>query len=68
MCHTTVKSTRETVFAYDIDGVRKLMVPNRNPVDIPGIFTKSEFARLKNQAHVSISHQIISMFSNFRNK
>lgn len=53
MCIKTVKKPKEYVTAYDVQGVRKLMVPDRNPIDIPGILPKSEFERLKNQAHVS---------------
>jgi hypothetical protein len=53
MCIKTVKKPKEYVTAYDVEGVRKLMVPDRNPIDIPGILPKSEFERLKNQAHVS---------------
>lgn len=62
MCHTAVKPAKETVFAYDVNGVRKLIVPNRNPVDIPGIFSKSEFETLKNRAHVSISQNNFIVF------
>ncbi|XP_068894939.1 cilia- and flagella-associated protein 45-like [Tenebrio molitor] len=52
MCIKTVKKPKEYVTAYDVQGVRKLMVPDRNPIDIPGILPKSEFERLKNQAHI----------------
>lgn len=53
MCIKTVTKPKEFVTAYDVQGMRKLMVPDRNPIDIPGILPKTEFDRLKNQAHVS---------------
>ncbi|KAJ3648364.1 hypothetical protein Zmor_020174 [Zophobas morio] len=52
MCIKTVNKPKEYVIAYDVQGMRKLMVPDRNPIDIPGILAKSEFQRLKNQAHI----------------
>ncbi|EFA06544.2 cilia- and flagella-associated protein 45 isoform X1 [Tribolium castaneum] len=52
MCFKAVKKPKEFVTAYDVQGMRRLMVPDRNPIDIPGILPKSEFERLKNQAHI----------------
>lgn len=44
---------KELVKMYDAEGTRYLIVPNRKPIDLPGILPKSELERLKNQAHVN---------------
>ncbi|KAH1007192.1 cilia- and flagella-associated protein 45 [Dendroctonus ponderosae] len=43
---------KEKVTAIETMGTRELIVPNRQPIDRPGIFALSEFKRLKQQAHV----------------
>ncbi|RZC35120.1 Trichoplein domain containing protein [Asbolus verrucosus] len=52
MCHKTIKAPKEVVTAYDVQGMRRLVVPDRNPIDTPGIFPKSQFQRLKKEAHI----------------
>lgn len=53
--HKPDKATegKELVKMYEAKGTRYLIVPNRKPIDLPGIFPKSEMERLKKEAHVS---------------
>lgn len=48
----TATEGKELVKIYDKDGTRSLIVPNRKPIDLPGILPQSEMERLKHQAHV----------------
>ncbi|GJQ82707.1 hypothetical protein Trydic_g19718 [Trypoxylus dichotomus] len=55
---------KDVVTLYNNDGDRKLVVPNPNPIDIPGILPKSEFLRLKKQAHVLTKKDKIELMEN----
>lgn len=50
--------SRETIKLCETDMTRHLIIPSRDPVDLPGIFPKTEIQRLKNQAHVRIRTNI----------
>lgn len=43
---------KELVTLYGGEGTRYLIVPNRKPIDVPGIFSKSEVERLKQESQV----------------
>lgn len=49
---------KEVLTALESLGTRKLLVPNRQPIDRPGILPLSEFKRLKQQAHVMHSEKL----------
>lgn len=46
------KEGREIVKAKYPEGIQELIVPSREPKEIPKLFTKNEFDRLKRQAKV----------------
>ncbi|KAG5899148.1 hypothetical protein JTB14_027341 [Gonioctena quinquepunctata] len=52
---------KEMIKTFEKHGSRDLFVPNRNPLDIPAILGKSEFQRLKQQAHVVTMQDRIEM-------
>ncbi|KAI4466652.1 nasopharyngeal epithelium specific protein 1 [Holotrichia oblita] len=55
---------KDVITIYDNDGDRELIVPNPDPIDIPGILPMSEFQRLKKQAHVLTTKAKIEMMEN----
>lgn len=59
---------KETVETYDNDGTRQLIVPNRESTESPGIWPKSEFLRLKQQAHVITQKDRMAMIEEAERK
>lgn len=59
---------KETVKVYGSEGTRELIVPNREPTESPGIWPKSEFERLKNQAHVITKQDRLAMIEEAERK
>ncbi|KAI4466642.1 nasopharyngeal epithelium specific protein 1 [Holotrichia oblita] len=60
---------KDVITIYDNDGDRELIVPNPDPIDIPGILPMSEFQRLKKQAHVrKPTKLIVDVVDNIRQR
>ncbi|XP_045467627.1 cilia- and flagella-associated protein 45-like [Harmonia axyridis] len=62
------KESKKLVIVYDNDQVRDLVVPERNPTDLAGIWPKSEFNRLQKQSRVMTIEEKKAMIEEMERK